>query len=67
MTIAIPLLERMAKEGEEGRKKIATITRYVTVILGLIQGVASTSTCAARALWNTPTALPVCSLPSSSC
>ena len=40
LTIAIPLLERMAKEGEEGRKKIATITLYVTVILGLIQGVA---------------------------
>lgn len=40
LTIAIPLLERMAKEGEEGRKKIATITRYVTVVLGLIQGVA---------------------------
>ena len=40
LTIAIPPLERMAKEGEEGRKKIATITRYVTVILGLIQGVA---------------------------
>ena len=40
LTIAIPLLERMAKEGEEGRKKIATSTRYVTVILGLIQGVA---------------------------
>lgn len=39
LTIAIPPLERMAKEGEEGRKKIATITRYVTVILGLIQGV----------------------------
>ena len=40
LTIAIPPLERMAKEGEEGRKKVATITRYVTVILGLIQGVA---------------------------
>ena len=40
LTIAIPPLERLAKEGEEGRKKIATITRYVTVILGLIQGVA---------------------------
>lgn len=40
LTIAIPALERMAKEGEDGRKKIATITRYVTVILGLIQGVA---------------------------
>ena len=40
LTVAIRPLERMAKEGEEGRKKIATITRYVTVILGLIQGTA---------------------------
>ncbi|MEE1055815.1 MAG: preprotein translocase subunit SecY [Acutalibacteraceae bacterium] len=40
LTVAIPALERMAKEGEEGRKKIATITRYVTVGLGLIQGIA---------------------------
>lgn len=40
LTIAIPPLERLSKEGEEGRKKIATITRYVTVLLGLVQGVA---------------------------
>ncbi len=40
LQVAIPALERLAKEGEEGRKKIATITRYVTVVLGLIQGVA---------------------------
>lgn len=40
LTVAIPPLERLAKEGEEGRKKLATITRYVTVILGLIQGFA---------------------------
>ena len=40
LTVAIPALERMAKEGEEGRKKIATITRYVTVGLGLLQGAA---------------------------
>ena len=40
LTVAIPPLERMAKEGEEGRKRIATITRYVTVLLGLIQGTA---------------------------
>ena len=40
LTVAIPPLERMAKEGEEGRKKIGTITRYVTVVLGLIQGTA---------------------------
>lgn len=40
LTVAIPPLERLAKEGEEGRKKIAAITRYCTVILGLIQGTA---------------------------
>ena len=39
LTVAIPALERMAKEGgEEGRKKIASITRYTTVAIGLIQG-----------------------------
>ncbi|MBE6565306.1 MAG: preprotein translocase subunit SecY [Ruminococcaceae bacterium] len=36
LTIAIPALEKMQKEGEEGRKKITQITRYVTVGLGLI-------------------------------
>ncbi len=40
LAVAIPPLERLAKEGNEGRKKIATITRYVTVGLGLIQGTA---------------------------
>ena len=40
LCVAIPALERMSKEGEDGRKKIATITRYVTVVLGLIQGAA---------------------------
>ncbi|MCR5636506.1 MAG: preprotein translocase subunit SecY [Clostridiales bacterium] len=40
LTVAIPALERLAKEGTEGRKKIGTITRYVTVGLGLIQGTA---------------------------
>ena len=39
LTIAIPALERMAKEGgEEGKKKIAKITRYTTVGLGLLMG-----------------------------
>ena len=38
LTIAIPKLEEMQKEGEEGRKKIAAITRYVTVGLALILG-----------------------------
>ena len=41
LTIAIPALERMAKEeGEEGRKKIASITRYATVGIGLLMGFA---------------------------
>ena len=39
LTVAIPALERMAKEeGEEGKKKIQTITRYTTVVLGLVMG-----------------------------
>ncbi|MBO5501073.1 MAG: preprotein translocase subunit SecY [Oscillospiraceae bacterium] len=39
LTIAIPALERMAKEGgEEGKKKIERITRYTTVGLGLLMG-----------------------------
>ncbi|MBR3585624.1 MAG: preprotein translocase subunit SecY, partial [Oscillospiraceae bacterium] len=41
LCIAIPALERMSKEeGEEGRKKIASITRYSTVAIGLLQGFA---------------------------
>ncbi len=39
LTVAIPPLERLSKE-EDGRKKIASITRYVTVALGLIQSTA---------------------------
>ena len=37
MTIAIPKLEEMQKEGEDGRKKIAEYTRYLTVALALFQ------------------------------
>lgn len=37
LCIAIPKLEQMQKEGEDGRKKIAQITRYGTVVLGAIQ------------------------------
>ena len=40
LAVAIPALERLQKEGEEGRKKIATITRFVTIILGLLQSTA---------------------------
>ena len=37
LTVAIPALERISKEGEEGRKKIAQWSRYMTVILALVQ------------------------------
>lgn len=40
LTVAIPALERLQKEGEEGRKKLGAITRYLTVGLGLVQGAA---------------------------
>ena len=40
LTIAIPKLEEMQKDGEDGRKKIASITRYVTVALALIESIA---------------------------
>lgn len=40
LTIAIPKLEEMQKEGEDGRKKIASITRYVTVGLALGESIA---------------------------
>ena len=40
LCVAIPYLERLQKEGEEGQKKLAQITRVTTVILALIQGIA---------------------------
>ena len=40
LTVALPPLERLAKEGEAGRKKLSAITRYVTVALGLMLGIA---------------------------
>ena len=40
LTIAIPKLEEMQNDGEDGRKKIASITRYVTVALALLQSTA---------------------------
>ena len=43
LCVAIPKLEELQKQGEEGRKKIAQITRYVTVGLGFVQAVALTS------------------------
>ncbi len=40
LTVAIPHLERLAKDGEAGRKRIAQYTRYATVVLGLVLSVA---------------------------
>ena len=40
LTIAIPKLEELQKEGEDGRKKISKITRYLTVGLSVVEGVA---------------------------
>lgn len=39
LTVVIPHLERLKKEGEEGRKKITQYTRYLTVVLAYIQGI----------------------------
>lgn len=42
LTFAIPSLERLAKEGEEGRKKITQYTRYLTVVLAIVQALGIT-------------------------
>jgi preprotein translocase subunit SecY len=42
LTIAIPKLEALAKEGMEGRKKIAQYTRYLTVVLAFVQAIGMT-------------------------
>ncbi|MCL2436780.1 MAG: preprotein translocase subunit SecY [Clostridiales bacterium] len=39
LTIAVPSLERLAKEGAEGKKKIAQYTRYLTVVLAFVQAI----------------------------
>ncbi len=39
LTMVIPALERMAREGTEGRKKMARLTRYLTVVMALIQAI----------------------------
>ena len=39
LSVGIPALERLSKQGEEGRKKIAQYTRYVTIILAIVQSV----------------------------
>ena len=42
LTIAFPYFERLAKEGQEGRKKMAQITRYLTIVLAVIQALGLT-------------------------
>ncbi|SCK01732.1 preprotein translocase subunit SecY [uncultured Eubacterium sp.] len=42
LTIAFPYFERLAKEGQEGRKKMAQITRYLTIILAIVQALGLT-------------------------
>lgn len=39
LSVGIPALERLSKEGESGRRKIAQITRYVTIVLAVLQAV----------------------------
>jgi len=55
LTIAIPKLEEMQKDGEDGRKKIQTITRYVTIALALIEGIAMTIGFGGQGLLEDPT------------
>jgi preprotein translocase subunit SecY len=38
MTVVVPSLERLSKEGEQGRKKITQYTRYLTIVLSIVQG-----------------------------
>lgn len=42
LTIAIPALEELSKDGEDGRKKLNTITRYTTILLALIESIGLT-------------------------
>lgn len=42
LQVVVPALERLAKEGEEGRKKIVQFTRYGTVVLGALQAIGMT-------------------------
>ncbi len=55
LTIAIPKLEEMQKDGEDGRKKIQNITRYVTIVLALIEGSAMTIGFGGQGLLENPT------------
>ncbi|MDR0885643.1 MAG: preprotein translocase subunit SecY [Clostridiales Family XIII bacterium] len=53
LTIAIPKLEQLSREGTEGRKKIAQYTRYLTVILAFLQAIGMSVGLFRSALINT--------------
>ena len=63
LTIAIPALEKMAKE-EDGQKKVEKITRIVGVVLALIQSVSSWLVC--RAWAHSSSGASICSEPAAS-
>ncbi len=56
LTLIIPPLDRMSKSGEEGRKKITQITRYVAIALGIVQaiGICVTYREYIDSIWGTP-------------
>ena len=65
LTVAIPALERLAKEGTEGQKTIQKITRYTTFVLAIMQAIGFYFVMRRTAVfWSTPPASPVCLRPS---
>ena len=56
LTLIIPPLDRLSKSGEEGRKKITQITRYVAIVLGVVQsiGICVTYREYVEQIWGTP-------------
>ncbi|NLT57354.1 MAG: preprotein translocase subunit SecY [Clostridiales bacterium] len=57
LTVAIPALERLSKEGDEGRKKLNNYTRYLTVGIALLQGYGFYATLRSYGVIITPSAL----------
>lgn len=52
LTVAIPKLEQLSKEGEEGQKKITKYTRYLTIVLAFVQSAGITYGLANQAMTN---------------
>src|SRR6202030_828404 len=50
MTVVFPYLERLSKEGELGRRKITQYTRYLTIVLSIVQGTSIAATLQAQGL-----------------